>query len=82
MDSIEKYQLIKSRLADYNFKKKRAEKYLRIYKALSGRELFKGGNTLLTKAEKWGKKAQEAYIVYTKLANPTVLDKVKEKIGL
>ena len=80
--SEQKYQLIKSRLADYAFKKKKAEKYLKIYKSLSGRELFRAGNTLLTKAEKWGKKAQEAYIVYTKLTNPTLLDKVKEKIGL
>ena len=82
MESEDKIKLIRSRLADYNMKKKQAEKFLRIYKALSPQERFRGGDALLKKAEKWGLKAQEAFIVYTKLANPTVLDKAKEKIGL
>lgn len=82
MESENKIRLINSLLADYNYKKKQAEKYLKIYSKLTSRELFRGGNALLTKAEKWGKKAQEAYLVYTKIAHPTLLDKVKEKIGL
>jgi len=46
--------------SDYEMKKNRAIKYLRIYNALSEQERWKGGETLLKRVEKWQKKATEA----------------------
>lgn len=45
---------------DYQMKKNKAIKYLRIYNSLSEQERWRGGETLLKKVEKWQKKADDA----------------------